>query len=182
VGLPVGLLAAFAPLVVPVAFGVKWSPAITLIAFFSVATILQSMGGFIATTMYSKGRNIPPLIGGALRQAITIALASALVPDLRLAGYGIAVLCGSVSLVYLGVELFRSSLGVSLSRLAPFVASLASFALMPLVAWPFRLLLIAPALATLSCRRSRTELRTLSLLVWDAMRRAPSRQPVTVQQ
>lgn len=182
VGVPVGLLAAFAPLVVPAVFGVRWSPAITLVAFFSVATILQSMGGFIATTMYAKGRNIPPLVGGALRQATTIALAAALVPHLHLAGYGLAVLCGSVSLVYLAVVLFRSSLGVSLSRLAPFVASLVSLALMPLVAWPFRLLLVAPALATLGAPRSRTELQTLSLLVWNAMRRRPSEPTVIAQQ
>lgn len=170
VGTPVCLLAALSPLIVPNVFGSKWTPSVLLIAFFAVAAILQSMGGFMATTMYAKGRNLPPLVGGILRQTVTISIAALLVPRLGLRGYGLAVLCGSGSFIYLGTVLHRSSLGVSVSRLLPFVVSLVGIALTPLVPGPLRLVLLIPAAVTLGVPRFRRELQSLGTLVWTALR------------
>lgn len=169
VGVPVCLLAALSPLIVPTLFGQKWTPAVLLIAFFAVAAILQSVGSFMATTMYAKGRNTPPLLGGIFRQVATISVAAILVPTLGLSGYGIAILCGSGAFIYLGAVLYRSNLGVSVAQVLPFVVSPVSIALIPLVPGPLRFLLVAPALMMLAIPRFRRQLQRLGALVWNAL-------------
>jgi len=159
VGVPIALVSSNARWLVPTLFGHSWTPAIDVFALVSLVTFLRSPALIQSTLLYSRGRNMPVVTAGIIRQVCLVVAVIVLVPHFGVTGYGIASACSLVSLLYVQWVVRREVVRFSYRRLWPFVIALTPIILMPFAPMPWALLMTAPFIATFAFPEPRDSVR-----------------------
>ncbi len=172
---PIAALAAISPVLIPHLYGPKWTPAVPLVAWIGLAAVLYSPALMQITLLYSRGRNIPTAVTAAIRESILVIVALLLVPHLGVDGYGIAVACGFVGIVWIDHAVRREFVSFGYALIIPFAIALVPVVVMPLVPWPWSLLLLLPGAVVICFPGPRQTLAKSTGMVRAGLRRRAGR-------
>jgi len=90
VGVPLAGFAIVAPYVMPVAFGIRWSPALRVYPFIAVGYLVSSVFNLHSSVLYLLRRNWSVTAFHSVHVIVFAGTAAVLVPRLGILGYGYA--------------------------------------------------------------------------------------------
>jgi O-antigen/teichoic acid export membrane protein len=143
------LLAGFAllsPWLVPLLFGDRWTPAITVYPFIALGCLVHAMCNMHASVLYVLRHNRDVTIFHVVNVALFAAAALLLVPWLGLLGYGLAELLVLPTYLVLHRQVGKV-FAFSYNRAAPWLIAFSPPLFTPLAVWPMALAFWVPVLA-----------------------------------
>lgn len=170
VGIPSAALCVAGPWLVPVAFGDQWTPALEVLPYVALATLLVNLFAIHGHVITVSGRLRvlgQTYVGLFLLQLVAATL---LLPVLGLAGFGVAGLVSLIALLplHLGV---RAIFPPRYGEAAPWLVGLAPLHAFPLVDGAWRVVVCLPLLVVLALPTPRAQLSRHGGEVWSLLRR-----------